>query len=385
MDEELSDHRMIEIEMIDEGQQRREEQDVREVKWNWRSADWTKMNEMVRRKVAEVQWCDKDVERGAMMLQNLLMVVCEECVERVERRVGGARWWSRELAEMRLEVRRKRRNWIRYREEQDRRLFVVAVAKFKMRIKERKREMWEKDLNEINVLELFGDAYRLMRRGRRTQVVLSTMKRMDGTWTSGEEETMQYILDELLPEDRREEDSQVQARMRMDVREMNMEGVREEKDLLVVEREVEMAISKFKNRTAPGEDGLKAEVLKSVGRWMKEEVAVLMVKMWEEGVFPKIWKRGVVKLLKKSEEKPAEDIKSYRPVTLLPVLGKLSERVIAGWLLAEIEGRLNVRQYGFRKGLGTKDALEKLSRCVSESESKYVFGVQYLTSREARP
>lgn len=104
-------------------------------------------------------------------------------------------------------------------------------------------------------------------------------------------------------------------------------------------------------------------------------MAVLMVKMWEEGVFPKIRKRGVVKLPKKSEEKPAEDIKSYRPVTLLPVLGKFSERVIAGWLLAEIEERLNVRQYGFRKGLGTKDALEKLSRCVSESESKYVYGV----------
>lgn len=176
-------------------------------------------NEMVRRKVAEVQWGDKDVERGAMMLQNLLMVVCEECVERVEGRVGGVRWWSRELAEMRLEVRRKRRNWIRYREEQDRRLFVVAVAKYKMRIKERKREMWEKDLNEMNVLELFGDAYRLTRRGRRTQVVPSTMKRMDGTWTSGEEE---YILDELLPEDRREEDSEVQARMRMEVRERDM-------------------------------------------------------------------------------------------------------------------------------------------------------------------
>lgn len=192
MDEELSDHRMIEFEVREEGQQGRVEQEVREAKWNWRGADWTKMSEMVRRKVAEIRWGDKDV---AMMLQNLLMEVCEECVEKVEGRAGGVRWWSRELDEMRLEVRRKRRNWIRYREEQARRLFVVAVAKYKIRIKERKREVWEKDLNEMNVLELFGDAYRLMRRGRRSQVVLSTMKRTDGTWTSGEEETMKYILE----------------------------------------------------------------------------------------------------------------------------------------------------------------------------------------------
>lgn len=41
-----------------------------------------------------------------------------------------------------------------------------------------------------------------------------------------------------------------------------------------------------------------------------------------------MWKSGVVKLLKKGDEKPKEDIKSYRPVTLLPVMGKMAERVV---------------------------------------------------------
>lgn len=81
---------------------------------------------------------------------------------------------------------------------------------------------------------------------------------------------------------------------------------------------------------------------------MKREMANLMMKMWQEGLFPRVWKSGVVKLLKKGDNKPKEDIKSYRPVTLLPVMGKMAERVVAGWLLKEVDERLSVRQYGFR-------------------------------------
>lgn len=74
-----------------------------------------------------------------------------------------------------------------------------AAVKYKIRIYERKRETWERDLSEMNEVDLFGNAYKLMKKGKRKEVVLKTMKKVDGTWTSGEEETMKYVLDELLP------------------------------------------------------------------------------------------------------------------------------------------------------------------------------------------
>lgn len=58
-------------------------------------------------------------------------------------------------------------------------------------------------------------------------------------------------------------------------------------------------------------------------------------------MFPRIWKRGVVKLIKKEEDKPPEEIKSYRPVTLLPVIGKLVERVVAGWSMKDVEEKIS--------------------------------------------
>lgn len=131
-------------------------------------------------------------------------------------------------------------------------------------------------------------------------------------------------------------------------------------------REVEKAISRLKNKTAPGEDGIKAGVLKSLRSELESTVAKLLIKIKREGAFPDIWKRGVVKLVKKREDKPNEEFKSYeyRPVTLLPVMGKLAERVIAGWLKEGIEGEISARQYGFRRGMGARNALNKFRKCV---------------------
>lgn len=97
--------------------------------------------------------------------------------------------------------------------------------------------------------------------------------------------------------------------------------------------------------------------------------------MRTEGVFLELWKKGVLRLIKKAVEKPNEEVKSFRPVTLLPVLGELAERVIAGRLAEEVEGKMSGRQYGFRKGVGTVDALLRLKNVLESSGKKYVCGV----------
>lgn len=127
------------------------------------------------------------------------------------------------------------------------------MAKYKRRISERKREVWERDLEKMNKDDIFGDAYRLIRGKRSGEVVLTTMKKGDGQWTKEVEDTLEYILDELLPQDIVNEDTVEQARMRREVLEGEgrQEGV--VRNLEVVEREVEEAIKRFKNKKAPGE------------------------------------------------------------------------------------------------------------------------------------
>lgn len=124
---------------------------------------------------------------------------------------------------------------------------------------------------------------------------------------------MRYILDEMLPDDVVQEDTVTQAEWREEVEVITREDAVELR-VEEVESSVRKAISKFKNRKAPGWDGVKAEALKCVGGSLAGTMAKLMVKMRTDGVFPELWKKGVLRLIKKAVEKPNEEVKSFRPV-----------------------------------------------------------------------
>lgn len=80
-------------------------------------------------------------------------------------------------------------------------------------------------------------------------------------------------------------------------------------------------------------------------------------------------------MLLKSAEKPRYDPRSYRRICLLPVFGKVLERMLVNRLVGLTEEGMNERQYGFRSGRSTVDALCKMREIVEGSGSKYVLGV----------
>lgn len=59
----------------------------------------------------------------------------------------------------------------------------------------------------------------------------------------------------------------------------------------------------------------------------------------------------------------------YRPICLLPIWGKLFDKVIVRRLVGFLENKnlLCSEQYSFRKGLSTVDALLKIKEVVIEN------------------
>lgn len=98
-----------------------------------------------------------------------------------------------------------------------------------------------------------------------------------------------------------------------------------------------------------------------------------------QGVFLKQWKIAEIKILLKSADKPATEIKSYRPISLLPVLGKVLEKLIAGRLsfFSHYHPVTSGRQYGFKPGNSTEDAIAKLKRIVEQATEKYAIGLMF--------
>ena len=99
--------------------------------------------------------------------------------------------------------------------------------------------------------------------------------------------------------------------------------------------------------------------------------------MLQRGSFPLCWRVAHVTPVPKSPNSPF--VKEYRPISITPILSKVYEKLVASRLgrFFESAGVLPNNQYGFRKGLGTTDALLHVSHTLQRaldggSEAKLV-------------
>lgn len=92
---------------------------------------------------------------------------------------------------------------------------------------------------------------------------------------------------------------------------------------------------------------------------ISEQLKILCTEIIQSGIFPDAWKIASVRpLLKKSNLDPAE-LGSYRPISRLPFLSKVLEKILNKQLPTYIaeNNLLDHSQFGFREGNGTETAL----------------------------
>ena len=129
--------------------------------------------------------------------------------------------------------------------------------------------------------------------------------------------------------------------------------------------ELNRALRKLKARKSPGPDNLHNEMLKHLGPKAKKVLLQYINMTWNQGLLPNAWKTAMIKpILKKGN--PAEDLSSYRPISLTSCFDKITERMINDRLYFWLESNkiLNSHQAGFRSGRRTDDQLFKLSQKV---------------------
>ena len=75
------------------------------------------------------------------------------------------------------------------------------------------------------------------------------------------------------------------------------------------------------------------------------------------GEYPSVWQHALVTPTFKSGD--PDEITNYRPISILPVLSKIIEKVVANQLMEYLETNnlLSKTQHGFRRGLSTETAL----------------------------
>jgi hypothetical protein len=129
------------------------------------------------------------------------------------------------------------------------------------------------------------------------------------------------------------------------------------KPMQVSQHEVKRAIFALKNTNSTGVDGLALQYLKDSLTVTLPYISTVINSSIANEIFPEIWKHAIIKTIHKSGDK--NDPSNFRPISLLPVLSKILEKVISIQLIDYLESNklINDNQYAYRRKLSTDDAL----------------------------
>ena len=119
-------------------------------------------------------------------------------------------------------------------------------------------------------------------------------------------------------------------------------------------------IKRMKNKSSSGIDGINSRFLKDSLPVLAFYITIIINTSIVTGIFPSDWKYALVCPAFKGGDK--ENPGQYRPISLLPILSKVLERVVSDQLCAYLAENqlLSDTQHGFRSQLSTQTALSKV-------------------------
>lgn len=130
--------------------------------------------------------------------------------------------------------------------------------------------------------------------------------------------------------------------------------------------EVKKAIFCFKNKKAPGPDHIKVDALKLAGPAFYCALTRVINYVLKTGYYPQRWKLGECIFLHKAG-KNYKEAKSYRPITLLNIMGKVCERILYTRILEECKHLIPDYQHGFMRHRGTGTQILRTSKYICDA------------------
>jgi len=105
---------------------------------------------------------------------------------------------------------------------------------------------------------------------------------------------------------------------------------------LFTKNEIITAIRRLNPKKAPGYDLITGKILRELPASGYTYVTHLFNSMLRTGFVPSQWKVSVIKMIPKPDKNPME-LKSYRPISLLPIPAKLFETLLLPRISAATE------------------------------------------------
>ena len=131
--------------------------------------------------------------------------------------------------------------------------------------------------------------------------------------------------------------------------------------------ELQSILHKLKN-SAPGEDEIHPLMLKNLPHEWKLSLLEIFNRSWQLGKVPSSWRSALIIPIHK-KKKPADKIRSYRPVSLLSCVSKVLESLVRDRMKtwAERERFIPQEQSGFQAKRSTLDGTAHIAQSCSDA------------------
>lgn len=289
-------------------------------------------------------------------LEDAITDICNETLKKRGRNIRNKNsmyWWTRDIHMLRKECINTRRMITRGNrtqidpnvKEELTRKYKEQKKRLKKEITHQKKKCWDELIADLDN-DIWGLAYKIVT--KRTGNIKLTIP-------SIEEAANQ--INKLFP--------------KHDVIDWKIAEDMEDNNAITNMEEVRNVIKALNVKKAPGPDGITATIIKNMSDRNLQTITKVFNNHLKKLNFPKEWKTGRVILIPKPPKSSDTEIK-YRPICLINILGKMLEKVVKGQIEDYIEDKnlISTRQFGFRKGKSTIDALNWVTSIHQKNNNK---------------
>ncbi|KAL0822118.1 hypothetical protein ABMA28_005482 [Loxostege sticticalis] len=301
------------------------------------------------------------IEEAAINFTNAITEACKTSMPaKKNTEVLKIPWWSDELNRLKkimVTYRRKIRNAALHHRESAVTEYLKKKTEYEEQAKLAQIASWKDFCSKQDRESVWDGIYRVIKRTTNRAEDLNLTK--DGRQLNTLE-SANYVAETFYPHDQEEGETEYHREVRLRAQIVNKYKSDETLDPLFTIKELKTAIGSFNPKKAPGEDGFTADICSRAILQDPDAFLALYNRCLLKGYFPKIWKKATVVVLRKPGKDDYTNPKAYRPIGLLPVLGKVLEKMLIARVKWHLIPRISTRQYGFMPQKSTEDALYTL-------------------------
>lgn len=348
-------------------------------RYNIKRADWDKFESLIDEKFDDDVMIKITTEEPEKAVKLFTKIIDEISHQSIPRKRGGRKlvpWWNAMLGELRKDSNKAKKQLFRARKlrlidlttyEYE---YKTARNKYVSEIKKSKRNTWRDFVTTEGNKDPWSIVTKIAREKLRITETACSLTLPSGEVTIGWKETFETLMRKAVPMD----DPEIEDLEHLEIRKENDKYYNCNIEMDISEIEIDKAIKRLKNNKAPGHDGIQNETIKHLWRYKGTIIYNLLNNCFRSASFPLSWKRATITFILKDKNKDKTNIGSYRPISLLPTLAKVYERIVVDRLqiIYKEERMESERQYGFRKRRSTEDAFIHLRKGLEATARKYV-------------